>query len=90
MKNTIIIFTMIGCPYCVNLKNFLVESNIPYIELKIHENKRVWEQLVKQTGLRHLPTIFIKEGDTDMGPVYVSGRDFESNQEILDIIKKYI
>ena len=90
MEKTIFIFTMLGCPYCVDLKNTLIDLKIPYTELKIHENKPIWEQLVKQVGLRNLPTVFIKEGDTDMGPVYVSGRDFDSRDEIIELIKKNI
>jgi len=90
MSNTIMVFTMRGCPFCEELKKELINEDIPYTEFKIHEQKGVWEQVVKQTGLRHLPTVFISEGDTEMGPVYVSGRDFTSTGEIIKIIKKYI
>lgn len=78
------------CPHCIELKNELQKQKIPYVEFKIHEEKAVWEQVVKQTGLRHLPTVFISEGDTEMGPVYVSGRDFQTTEKIIGIIKKYI
>ena len=81
---------MLGCPYCSDLKNSLLKLRIPYIEVKIHENKDIWEQLVSQIGVRQLPTVFIKEGETDEGPVYISGKDFNSRDEILEIIKKYI
>jgi len=90
MKNTIMIFTMRNCPFCLELKNELTKQKIPYTEFKIHEHKGVWEQVVKQTGLRHLPTVFISEGDTEMGPVYVSNRDYVTTDEIVSIIKTYL
>ena len=76
-------------PLLIAVANLKV-SKIPYTELKIHEHKPIWEQLVKQVGLRQLPTVFIKESDTDTGPVYISGRDFNSRDEIIKIIKKNI
>lgn len=78
------------CPHCIELKNELKKQEIQYEEFKIHEQKGVWEQVVKQTGLRHLPTVFISEGDTEMGPVYVSGRDFQTTDKIINIIKTHI
>ena len=90
MGNNIIIFTMKGCPACADLKSGLIENNIPYKELPIHENRYIWNQVVKQTGLRNLPTIFIQEPDTDMGPIYIPGRDFETKEQIIDIIKGYL
>jgi len=81
---------MTGCVYCLDLKLSLASLNIPYIELPIHKHKNIWEQVVKQTGYRNLPTIFIKEGDNEMGPVYIPGRDFETKDQIIEIIKTYI
>jgi len=90
MDNSVYIFTMNGCPYCLELKNALTESNIPYREFTIHENRHIWDQIVKQTGFRNLPTVYIKEGDSDVGPVYIPGKDFDTIQEIIDIIKGYM
>ena len=90
MSNNVIIFTMKGCSVCAELKNALTEINIPYKELPIHEYRYIWEQVVKQTGLRNLPTIFIQESDSEIGPVYIPGRDFETKEQIIEIIKGYI
>lgn len=90
MSNAIIIFTMKGCSNCTELKNSLNELKIPFTELPIDEYRRIWEQVVKQTGFRNLPTIFIKEDYTDTGPVYIPGRDFDTKDQIIEIIKGHL
>ena len=90
MMNKVIIFTMKGCSACAGLKGTLNEMNISFQELPISEYRGIWEQVVKQTGLRNLPTIFIQEGDSESGPVYIPGRDFETEEEIINIIKDYV
>ena len=81
---------MKGCPACAELKGELSNMNIPYNELPIHEYKFIWEQVVKQTGLRNLPTVFIQEPDSETGPVYIPGRDFETKEQIIEIIKGFL
>lgn len=81
---------MKGCPNCSELKTSLSDLNISYTELPIHQYRYIWEQVVKQTGFRNLPTVFIKEGDTDTGPVYIPGRDFNTKDQIIETIKKYV
>jgi glutaredoxin len=90
MKNSVIIFTMKGCPYCLDLKTGLTEKNITYYEYMIHDHKNIWEQVVKQTGFRNLPTVYIKEGDSDIGPVFIPGRDFDTKEQIIEIIQGYL
>ena len=90
MGNNIIIFTLDGCEYCDNLKNKLNNLNIPFQEFEITRNRTIWNQVIEQTGLDTLPTVFIREDYDDTGPVYMPGRDYESQEEILEIIKSYI
>lgn len=90
MANTIILFTLNGCNHCVSLKNRLNLSNIPYQDIEITQNKKIWDQVVNQTGHNVLPTIFIKKPDDDNGPVFVPGRDYQNEDEIFEIIKTYL
>jgi hypothetical protein len=90
MDNTIIVFTLNGCIHCNSLKQRLKKLSIPYIDVEITKNENIWNQVVEQTGHDSIPTIFIKKKNTDDGPVYVPGRDYESEDEIVEIIKKYI
>jgi glutaredoxin len=87
MSSSIIIFTLNGCFHCTNLKNRLNELNIPFIDVEIGQNQKLWDQVVEQTGHNVLPTVFIKKDNTDEGPVYVPGRDYKTEDEIVEIIK---
>jgi glutaredoxin len=90
MTNTIIIFTLNGCGHCKNLKNRLFDLSIPFNEIEISNNQKIWDQVVEQTGHNVLPTVFIKKEGKEDGPVYVPGRDYESEDEIVEIIKTYV
>jgi glutaredoxin len=87
MSNSIIIFTLNCCLHCKNLKNRLNELNIPFIDVEIGQNQKLWDQVVEQTGHNVLPTVFIKKENTEEGPVFVPGRDYESEDEIVEILK---
>lgn len=87
MSNSIVIFTLNGCSHCKNLKNRLNELNIPFVDVEIDQNKKLWDQVVEQTGHNVLPTIFIKKENTEEGPVYIPGRDYETEDEIVEILK---
>jgi glutaredoxin len=89
MGVTVYIFTMNSCGYCSNLKKNLSEISIPYTEIEISHNKNIWDQVVEQTGHNVLPTVFIKKDDSEDGPVYVPGRDYQTESEIVEIIKNY-
>jgi glutaredoxin len=90
MNNQIFVFSLLGCGYCRTLKEKLNELEIPFTDLEINSNREIWDQVVKQTGLNVLPTIFIKKGETDDGPVFVPSRDFKSQEELLEKIKIYL
>lgn len=88
--NNIIIFTLKGCGHCVELKKSLDEEQIKYNEIEITENETIWNQVVQQTGHNSLPTVYISIEGGEEGPVYVPGRDYNSKEECLEIIRKYI
>ena len=90
MDNQIFIFSLLGCGHCRTLKEKLNELGIPFTDLEINSNREIWDQVVKQTGLNVLPTVFIKKGETDDGPVFVPSRDFKNQEELLEKIKIYL
>ncbi len=90
MANTIIVFTLNGCGHCTNLKKRLTDISIPFQELEINQNRNIWDQVVSQTGHNLLPTIFIKSEESETGPIYIPGRDFQNENEIVEIIKKHV
>ena len=88
--NNIIVFTLKGCGHCVELKSELNKLNIPFNEIEISENQKIWDQVVSQTGHNSLPTVFVGLKGNENGPVFVPGRDFKGKDEIIEIIKTYI
>ena len=90
MSNTIILFTLDNCIHCKSLKKRLRIESIPYTEIEISNNEKIWNEVVNQTGHNSLPTVYIKKENSDTGPVYVAGVDFMSDEEGIIIIKKHI
>lgn len=88
--NTIVIFTLNGCSHCQSLKKRLRDLSIPYTEIEIGANEDIWTQVVRQTGEDVIPTVFIKKENDEDGPVYVPGRDYQDEDEIVEIIKTYV
>jgi glutaredoxin len=88
--DTIIIFTLNECGHCQSLKKRLQELSIEFTEIEIGVNDEIWTQVVRQTGQDVIPTVFIKKENDENGPVYVPGRDYQSEDEIVEIIKTYV
>ncbi|MDC2863183.1 glutaredoxin family protein [Bacillus sp. BP-3] len=53
--NSITVYTTTRCPYCVRLKNFLLNQNISFKEVNIENNPEIMQQLVKTTGQMGVP-----------------------------------
>lgn len=47
--NSVTVYTTTQCPYCVMLKNFLSEQNIPFNEVNVETKPEIMQQLVKTT-----------------------------------------
>ena len=60
------------------------------MDIEITKNESIWNEVVNQTGYNILPTVYIRKDDGDEGPVFVPGRDFKNDDEIIEIIKRYI
>ena len=65
MANAVKVYTTDYCPYCTRAKMLLQKRGIPFEEIDVtHDpDKRAW--LVKTTGRRTVPQIFI--GDEPIG-----------------------
>ena len=60
MSSDVIVYTTDYCPYCDRAKALLKRRDIPFEEIDVSNDaeKRTW--LVKTTGRRTVPQIFIK------------------------------
>jgi len=88
----IYIFTWPNCHGCINLKNTLTKESISFIDINVlsPENKKLWDDFKSQTNSDAVPQVFIQEEDNDEGLAYVPNKDWESIDEIVEIIKNTI
>jgi glutaredoxin len=90
MANKIIVFTLFNCSHCKDLKRKLKNENIEFQEIEVELNQEIWDRVVDQTGHNILPTVYISLNGGDEGPVFVPERDYKSQEELIEKIKKYI
>ena len=90
MANKLLVFTLETCGHCKTLKERLRNESIPFTEIEVNNNKDLWNQVVTQSKNEYLPTFFIKKEGSDTGPIFCPERDFENDDQAIEIIKKYI
>jgi glutaredoxin len=90
MSNLIIIFTLQGCSHCVELKKKLKHHLINFNEIEVGDNQQIWDKVVEQTGHNALPTVYVALNGGDDGPVFVPERDYQSQEELIEKLKKYV
>lgn len=55
------VYTTSWCPYCVRAKKLLERKKLPYEEIDVEDDDQKREWLVRTTGRRTVPQIFIGE-----------------------------
>ena len=90
MSKTIIVFSMDGCTHCKSLKKRLTSEGLEYNEIEVLKNKSIWDSVVEQTKLDYVPTVFIRSEGSPNGPVFCPERDFENEDELLELIKFHL
>jgi len=53
------VFSTPTCPFCVTLKNFLKEHNIPFEDIDVVQDGLAREEMVKKSGQMSVPVIEI-------------------------------
>jgi glutaredoxin len=92
MDKLVILFTMEGCPYCVQMKDQLTESEIDFVERDINEHKDEYDMFVEITENEFVPAFMIVESpDTDDHKSYLFApeRDYNEIEEGVAIIKEH-
>jgi glutaredoxin 3 len=68
---SITVYTTTRCPYCVMLKNFLSNQNVPFKEVNVERHPEIMQQLVRTTGQMGVP-------QTEINGKWVIGFDPEN------------
>jgi glutaredoxin len=85
----LIIFTLDGCSHCLSLKKRLTELNLTYKEVEVSQNKEVWDSIVKEIKHEFVPTILISPDNSENGVIFVPSINYQTEDEIVNIIKSY-
>jgi len=93
MDKVAVLFTMEGCPFCVDLKNMLKEENIPFIDRDIHKHEKEYDLFVEVTENEYVPAFMLieaPESDDPLTELFAPDRDFEDINEGFKIIKSFL
>ena len=81
---------MKGCPYCVELKEMIIESDIHFIVRDIDKHKDEYDLFVEITQNDLIPSFMIVETDDESAQLFAPDRDYDNLNEALDIVKEKI
>jgi glutaredoxin len=92
MDKVAVLFTMKGCPFCVELKEMLEKENIPFVDRDIHEYEEEYDLFVEVTGNEYVPSFMLIESihENPVTELFAPDRDFEDINEGFKIIKSFI
>jgi glutaredoxin len=90
MGYSVNLFTLDGCSHCKILKEELKKQGITYDEFEVNKYKKIYDTVVEMTKVDALPMVYIQDPETGSGPIFVAGRDFNTKEEAIEKIKKYL
>lgn len=91
MELQVIVFTMKGCPHCVEFKKILKEQKIEFIDRDIDDYADEYDLFSKVTNNDMIPALLIIEsdGENHKSYQYVPERDYNELTEALTIIRNH-
>jgi len=89
MKYKLTVFTLNGCGHCMLLKTNLDHLIIPYNEIEISKNQKIWFEIVEQTKQDRIPVVYISDIDKNEGKIYIPEVDYKTIDELINIIKSH-
>ena len=92
MDKIAVLFTMKGCPFCVELKEMLEKEQIPFVNRDIHEHEDEYELFVEVTGNEYVPAFMLIESpgqENSKTELYAPERDYDELDEGVKIIKEF-
>ena len=92
MATHVVVYTMQGCPHCVDFKEMLQNEDIDFVDRDIEENDEEYQVFVEVTKNDYVPALLIiEEGDESYKSfLYAPERDYNELTEALEIIKKHL
>ena len=87
----VIVYTMKGCPFCVDFKKMLKEEGVEFFDRDIDKYKDEYDIFSEITDNDMIPALLIIEGDDQKHKsfLYAPERDYNELSEALSIIKEH-
>jgi glutaredoxin len=92
MKNlNVIVYTMKGCPFCVDFKELLTKEGIEFFDRDIDEYRDEYDTFTQITENDMIPALLIIEGDDTKYEsfLYAPERNYNELTEAVDIINQH-
>lgn len=92
MDKVIVLFTMKGCPHCVEMKEMLIKEGIDFVDRDIDEYEEEYNMFVKITENEYVPSFMLIENpETEpVSELYAPERDYDDLEDGVEIIKEWL
>jgi glutaredoxin len=86
---SVVVYTMKGCPFCVEFKEMLTNEGIEFFDRDIDDYKDEYDIFVEVTDNDMIPALLIIEGDDDKHEsfLYAPERNYNELVEAVSIIQ---
>ena len=85
----VIVFTLNDCGHCKDLKMRLINAQISFKDFEINQHRPFWDDIVKQTSVDVVPTLYLTDNINKKSYILIAGKDFHNGDEAINLIKKY-
>jgi glutaredoxin len=88
---TVVVYTMKGCPHCVNFKEMLTTEGIEFVDRDIDEFEEEYKIFSEIIDNELIPALLIIEGNEKKNKsyLYAPDKDYDELTEALEIIKHH-
>lgn len=88
----IVVYTMQGCPHCVEFKRMLTEKKIEFYDRDIEEFKDEYELFVRASENNFIPALLIIEdnGDIQEPHIYTPETHYNTLDDAIVIIENHL
>ena len=87
MSKQVLIYSMVECPYCTDLKEMVKAEGINFKNVDVDEFEDEWERVKELTKTEFVPTIFVKDTETRRGKYICPDVHFQDLEEALQLLK---
>ena len=88
---SVIVYTMKGCPFCIDFKEMLTNEGIEFFDRDIDEYKEEYELFTEITDNDMIPALLLIEVENEEHEsfLYAPERNYNELTEAVDIIKDH-